>query len=523
MKKHVAAFAAIAAAVSLLPGISHASDNPAGCAADVAGGEWRSYGGSLNNNRNQTESTIDAAWVGAMEPDWVFSPAAAGLTGGFSNTPIVADGCVYLGSNTGWIVSLNADTGTVNWAQKVSGSTQSALAGGAIIGSPVAYEGVLYVGVNKSPSPYLAAFDQASGTPLWQTLIEEGKGWAQLAASPVASDGMVFMGLTAGETDPAARGGYSIIEAGHDCGGDAFDGAVQITFCPNPVASATGGTRLVKEYTINDVDYAAGYRGASVWCTAAIDPETKTVYACGGNPASKKIEHRNSNSLLKIDFDRTSPTFGQIVDSYHGDTDQYYPGTDRQPACDAFGDIAVAWSVTCLQLDLDFGASPMLWKNAQGHTMVGDIQKSGVFHTLFTEGMTRAWTTIVGTPGIPFNAASPAYAVVGGEARVFMGATTPTVEHSLSAEGGRYRWATPIGSPTHFNATSTANGLVYTVAGDGALHVMNASDGVPVAIRPLMQDTGASTAESGSSGVALARNQIFAAQGQFVVAYASGS
>jgi outer membrane protein assembly factor BamB len=521
MKRHVAALVATAAALSMLSGVSHANDNPDGCAPDVAGGEWRSYGGTNDNKRNQTESSIDAAWVDGMQVDWAFNTANSGIDGGFSNTPVVADGCVYGGTSTGWVFSLNADSGAINWAKKVSGASQ-ALLGGVIVGSVAVEHGVVYVPVSSPGNPYVAAFDQETGTRLWRAWAENNQSGALFNASPKIADGMIFMGFAGNEGGTVARGGYAIFDAGHDCGGDEFVGPVQILSCDNPVLGATGGHRIVKEYTITDAEYAAGYRGASIWCTAAL--ADGFAYACGGNPASKKIEHRHSNALLKIDMRVGSPTFGEIVDSYKGDNDQYYPGLDRQPACDAFGDqLVVVWSLACLQLDLDFGSSPIAYKDEFGNTIIGDLQKSGVFHAVYGDFMNRKWTTPVGAPCAACNAASPAFANIDGEDRFYVAATPGAVMHSLAAQNGRYRWAAPIGGGTHFQSTSTANGLVYTTANDGQLHVFDAASGVPVAVRLISQDVGEVTSDAGSSGVAIARDQLYVAQGSWIVAYGAGN
>lgn len=525
MRTKTAALAALAISLSIMSGVSSASsDNPAGCADDAPGGEWRKYGQDLTNQRNQhAENVIDAAWVQNMTVDWKFTPSSLGMSGGFSNTPIVADGCVYAATNTGWIAALNADTGELLWSKKLTGRTQSATVGGVIIGSVAVENGVLFAGSNSTP-PKIHAFDQETGAPLWQAVIETGQNSAQYTASPVVHNGMLFAGITGDEANAEARGGFVIIDASHDCGGDAVlpaghpQAGTSILTCFNPVSNATGGTRLAHQHTITNAEYAAGYRGASIWCTAAVDTVTNYVYACGGNPA-KRPEARFSNALLKIDMDRSRPTFGTIVGSYKGDYDNYYPGLDRQPVCDANEDGGVVWSQPCLQLDLDFGASPILFKDSLGNTMLGDVQKSGVFHTVYADHMSRSWTQIVGTPGVAMNAASPAYGVAGGEARVFVGASSPTVMEALSAEQGRYRWATPIGTPTHFNSTSFANGLVYTTAFDGTLNVFNAANGLPVAKRSITQDAGASASENGSTGVAIARHQLFVAQSQFLIAY----
>lgn len=507
---------------------------PTGCAdPDHAGGEWRSYGGDLNNSRDQVaEGKIGPDTVGRLAMAWSFrtSSVQAG-GGGFSNTPVVADGCVYLASNSGFVYALDADTGTLAWKSvKLPGAGQTLL-GGVIVGSPVVAKGAVYVGVSRPGTPYVTALDQETGVVLWTATVEgyseaTTQNNALINASPVylEVDGqpMIFMGFAGNEGGSVARGGFAIVDASSGCSAapEGAEPGAYATECttPDPTGGATGGRLLAHTYTINDAEYAAGYRGASVWCTAAADPSTGHVYACGGNPASKRIEHRFSNALLKIDADPSRATFGQIVDSYKGNVDQYYPGLDRQPLCDALGDtLVVVWSLACLQLDLDFGSSPNLFRDSLGNLMLGDLQKSGIYHTVFADHMEAAWSTVVGTPCFACNAASPAY----DDARkqVYTATTTPSAVWALTSENGRYRWAGPIGEPTHFQPVSTANGVVYTMDAAGGLNAFDAVSGVVLMRRPLSIDVNAPATDAGSQGVSIARNTVYAATGEFVVAY----
>lgn len=496
--------------------------------ASHAGGEWRSYGHDLSNTRSQpNETVINAGNAGNLAATFVLDSATLKQpngtpilnAGSFTNTPVIADGCMYLGSNTGWVIAVNADTGPgpsgqVVWATKVPSGGSQSLLGAFIVGSVAVGEGKVFVGVHDPGKPYVAAYDQLTGAQLWVRQVEgTAAGYPQknalINASPVyyVSNGVgyIFQGIAGSEggdtTVPAlvpapngayARGGFAIVRA-------------------------SDGEMVRHTYTITDAEWAAGYRGASVWCTAAVDETTGNIYACGGNPASRKLEARNSNALLKIDGNSESPTFGAILDSYKGDTDQYYPGLDRQPACDMFGDqlIYAAWSVTCLQLDLDFGASPNLFRDPLGRLVVGDLQKSGVYHAAFTDTMSRAWTTIVGAPCFACNASSPAI----DQDNVYAAGTPGGAMVSLTQNGGRYRWASPIGGGTHFQSVSTANGVAYTVDNYGALIAFDNATGLQVFRRPLALDTGKSASAAESAGVAIARNTVYAASASMVVAY----
>lgn len=474
------------------------------CAA--TGAEWPMNGGGFDNARNQwAEEVLNPGTVANIQPAWMFDAEVAQLGGGtFSNTPVVADGCVYLGSSTGFVFALNEKNGKLVWAsKKLPGSPAGALVGGVITGSPVVANGKVYVAVSRASDPFIGVLDQDTGKIIgtWPVLPKNQRGDKNkhrntIIASPVVWNGLLFQGIMADEASDVARGGYSILDA-------------------------KTGEILVHRWVINNAEYKAGHRGASLWCTAALDTSTGYVYACGGNPASKRIEHRYSNALLKIDLRQRrggvrNPNFGRIVDSYKGEVDQYYPGLDRQPVCELLGeDLVVVWSQACLQLDLDFGASPHLYKDSLGRTIVGDLQKSGIYHAAFADQMQRNWTAVVGNPLFTNNAASPAY----DKQHVYTAAVQPGQVVALRKDDGRYVWAAPLAGVTQFQPVSVANGVVYVMDNYGFLNAFDAETGLPLMKRPIGIDGGDNAADLSSQGVSIANGTVFAASGRFVVAY----
>src|SRR2546427_7435592 len=114
--------AALALAVGLLaPGPTRAV--AATCASDARypggvhpGGDWRMYGHDPSNTRTQpSEKTIGTLQAPLLAPAWTFSSVEAGGDGDFTGTPTVADGCLFVASNTGWVFAMNADTGKLVW------------------------------------------------------------------------------------------------------------------------------------------------------------------------------------------------------------------------------------------------------------------------------------------------------------------------------------------------------------------------------------------------------------------------
>jgi hypothetical protein len=71
----------------------------------------------------------------------------------------------------------------------------------------------------------------------------------------------------------------------------------------------------------------------------------------------------------------------------------------------------------------------------------------------------------------------------------------------------------------HYQSVSTANGVVFVVDSLGNFNMVDAETGLPLMRRPLSVDVGSPTAELASQGVSIARNNVFVANGQFIIAY----
>ena len=64
----------------------------------------------------------------------------------FNNTPIVADGCVYLADTDGVVSAHNADTGEQLWAADLE--TEPAAFGGGLVSTPAIDGDLVFVIVN---------------------------------------------------------------------------------------------------------------------------------------------------------------------------------------------------------------------------------------------------------------------------------------------------------------------------------------------------------------------------------------
>lgn len=470
--------AALAAAMLSGSVIAPAAGVLSGCAAPGSGGEWRSYGGDLANTRSQPqETTIGAANVSTLEAAWTFPGGA----GSIQSTPAIADGCLYVATDLGEVFALDAETGAVRWTADLDGG----------IFSLTVRDGRVYGLVNRVGSPYAVALDQASGAVIWTTDPVQVNPGIRTNASAVVFGDVLSFGYSVPEGNASAHAGYAVVD------------------------TATGQI-LEHHYVIPEEDWQYGYGGGGIWTTAAVSGDGY-AYVGTSNPTSKNVEHENINALLKIDLDRSRSTFGEIVDAQKGDYDQYVQGLDRQPACDIVGPNEPLFAVSCVQLDLDFGASGNLFTDAHGNLLFGMLQKSGRYHVVFADTMQQDWSAVAGVPFLQGNSGATAFA----DGRIYA-AGFPGQLVALDPTFGDVLWVTPTPGGGLFNALSVANGVVYGLDALGVLNAFDAATGLSLLKRPVLLDTGVLGTGISSNGIAIARNTVYTPLGKNVVAYRAG-
>ena len=464
--------------------------------APAGGGQWPMYGHDVANTRAQPEETaLGPSAVAGLAPLWVFKTASAGDETGFNTTPVVYDGCAFIASAGGTAYALDAKTGQVVWQRKLEAPKPGS--GGAVVGAAAIYgKSVIYL-VDEFTAPYAIALNRSTGAVVWKSApfapaltssaAQEG---SYSNSSPIIANGFVLAGYSAPEGDPTATGGFALINANN--------GAV-VKITP----------------TIPQAAQEEGYSGGGIWSTPAYDPSTEYAYWGAGNPNSKNKQYKTTDAILKIDVDPGRPTFGQIVADYEGNVDQYTETLEQlshTPACEISGSESVPDPLddpVCGQLDLDFGSAANLFTTAAGTKVVGELQKSGVYHVANATTMTPVWATIVGPSCFACNADSTAF-----DGSSILGVATPGGNmFSLERSSGEVNWVSPIGEGTHYQSVSTAAGVAWTVDSYANLDGAEASSGRPLVRRSLSADAGTPVANLTSSGVAIAEHDLFVAAG----------
>ena len=451
-------------------------------------GEWPLYGRDVTNSRNQTSETrLNASTAGSLAAAWVFSTSTLGDQSAFDSTPVVAGGCVFAGSTAGDVYAVDTRTGKLVWQRRFT--VPSPGLGGAIVGAGAVYGDEVIFEIDQTAGPYAVALDRSTGKTLWQSKPFTTEAGYYTNSSPMVANGMVVAGYSDPEGSDVGSGGFAVLDAG------------------------TGRTLAVTP-TISPADQAKGYAGGGLWDTPAYDAKTGYLYFGTGNPDSKTKQDPNTDAIVKIDLNRASPRFAQIVAAYPGNVDQY-TGTlqtvSQTPACSASDSSGAPWPLddpVCGQLDLDFGASPNLFTDSAGHTLVGDLQKAGVYHVADASTMAPAWHMAVGGPCFVCNAGSTAF----DGSSVDVVGTPGGVLSSLSRDAGSLNWASPLADGVHYQSTSTANGVVYAVDNNGFLDVLDAGTGVPLAKRQMSLDAGGPTGSGlTSNGLAIAEDEVLVA------------
>ncbi len=451
-------------------------------------GDWPLYGNDLTNSRNQkAEKVIGVANAANLKLAWVGS----GNSG--NGTPVVSGNCVFTAGADGLVRALNVRTGALVWRSPTA--LRSGDAQGTLYGLSVD-DGRVHVNVQYPDYPRTLTFDQNTGKRLWTGPPIEFGYTAWQISTATEFDGMVFQATTGPDADPKARPGYALL-------------------------SAKTGRVLHEQSVIPTKDLDDGYAGGGIWTTAAVDTKDKYLYAGTANPYSKKIEHAYDNAIIKIDVNRRRKTFGQVVGSYKGSTDQVIEGLQKQPACDNFGELPVSYhpsgfSIFCVQLDVDFGASPQLVRNSKGRLLVVELQKTGVLHAVDADTMKAVWSTTVGTlpPETAGNAGSTAT-----DGRHVFAAGMANFISSVDIDTGKIEWIVAANGASYHPLTY-ANGVLYSFGAEGTLMAIDAATGTTLhyAIPEVDIQKACSTVTT-AGGIAVAHNTLFVNCDGYLLAY----
>jgi polyvinyl alcohol dehydrogenase (cytochrome) len=466
--------AALIGVLLLVLGLSAQSDSP-----EARSGQWRIAGQNLANTWNQpAEHLISPANVGNLSPKWVFT------TGGdVSATPTVAGNAVYFPDWGGNLFAVKKQSGDLIWSHKIS--DYNGVAGSVSRVSPAVDGSQLIIGDIQSPTlahngANMISVDRKTGNLRWITKVETHSA-AIITGSPVVFDGIVYVGVSSIEENLAENPAFPCC---------TFRGSVV-------ALDAKTGAILWKTFDMPDNGgQLGGYSGGAVWQPPAIDPERGSLFIGTGNnytvPAAVEacqIATPTANCAAPDDFFDTALALdlktGQIKWSTRLQGFDTWtlacklPGAETNPNC------PVPESP-----DFDLGGSG---PNLIGD-IVGFGQKSGIYWALNADNGNIIWSTPVGPGtgntlgGIEWgtatdgqriyvaiaNAGHAPYTLVPSGQQITWGAWS-----ALDVATGKILWQTadPTVGALDEGSVSVANGVMYAGSYAGQMYALDAETG----------------------------------------------
>src|SRR5882757_1521898 len=174
---------------SALPAQNHSPESKSG--------QWRIAGQNLSNTWSQpNEHSINPANVKGLTPKWVFT------TGGdVSATPTVDGDAVYFPDWAGNLFAVKKDSGKLIWSHKISdydgvdgaiSRVSPAVDGNQVIVGDILNGKQVHNGAN------VISVDRESGTLRWMTKVDNHPA-AIITGSPVVFQGVVYIGVSSSE------------------------------------------------------------------------------------------------------------------------------------------------------------------------------------------------------------------------------------------------------------------------------------------------------------------------------------
>ena len=227
-------------------------------------GDWPSYNGTLDGNRNSRLNQINLQNAAKLELQWTYSIQYFGL----ETTPVVVDGVMFVTGNN-QVYAVSGKTGREIWRYQRSKSQSAQISGDAAIG---VNRGVAVLGDRVfylTDDAHLIALNRLTGGLLWDVNTHEGAaGQYGGTAAPLVVGDLVVTGVSGG--DNGIRGFVAAYKA--TTGEEAW----KLYTIPKP-----GDTGPVADTWKGS---ALGLGGGATWTTGSAEADGSIVYWPVGNP-----------------------------------------------------------------------------------------------------------------------------------------------------------------------------------------------------------------------------------------------
>ena len=316
----------------------------------LAGPSWNGWGNDAGNSRMQTAANagLTADQVPKLALKWAF-----GFPNGTSAfaQPAVAGGRVFVGSDNGFVYSIDAATGCVYWSFAAFGGVRTAISLGAITTAT----GTRYAAYFGDLKANVFAVDAETGEKIWSMHADEHP-FARVTGAPTLANGKLYVPLSSFEEGSGSNDRYGCCTfRGSVVAYDAATGKkLWQTFTvgePKPTKKNKMGTQL----------YAPS--GVAIWASPTIDVKRKVLYVATGNEYSGE-GGPNSDAVIAMELETGKIAWASQVTP----KDVYVVGCNPQREnCEGYEGP-----------DFDFGNSPILRDLPGNKSIIVLGQKSGM-------------------------------------------------------------------------------------------------------------------------------------------------
>nr|MEA2798793.1 hypothetical protein [Phenylobacterium sp.] len=327
------------------------------------GSDWASVG-LETSHRYQANPGLMGADVPKLKVKWAFS-----MTGG--SMPTVIGDWLFITNRSGKFYALDPATGCVRWVVEGAVSRTTPM----IVKSDISPSGwATFIGERNRT---VRAFDAQTGKEIWRSAALETNAVAGITGTPLVSGDLIFVPLTSGEEGAARQPTYSCCSfQGSLAALDLKTGKTlwQTKVIPEPLHPThknSAGTMM------------QGPAGGAIWSAPTVDPKRGLVYVATGDSYTE-VDTKGADAIVAMDTKtgkiRWSNQVTEKDNFIVGCTDAVKPANCPSPDGP----------------DYDFGASPILFKLANGKDILLVGQKSGTVYGMDPDTGRTLWTTKVG-------------------------------------------------------------------------------------------------------------------------------
>jgi polyvinyl alcohol dehydrogenase (cytochrome) len=424
---------------------------------DTPAVDWNGWGNGLANNRFQpTDSAgLSADSVPRLKLKWAF-----GFPGGTSSygQPTVVAGRIFIGSDTGYVYSLDAASGCVYWSYRTRAGVRNAMTVGSIKAAGRSRYAVFF-GDLKSTA---YAIDAQTGEEIWKVRVEDNFA-TRVTAAPALYRDRLYVPVSAWEGFQArsldypcctAVGSVSALEASS---GKVLWKTYSIAERPQPTHKNSRGVQ----------QWAPA--GVPIWNTPTVDPKRGVIYV-GTGDASTYPAPETSDAILALDLKTGKVRWSRQIYS----NDSFIVG------CGGTG-----LTENCPKVvgpDWDIPMSPMLKTLAGGRRLILFGTKPGDVQALDPDKQGETvWRMNVLGDSVGHGNRGPVWGGALDDGYAYFGLNAGGVAAVRLSDGQR-SWYTPLNSTaenkiTHSAAATVVPGVVFIGGSDGRLWALSSSDG----------------------------------------------